>query len=150
MAREERVRAIQALLGQAEAITVELDPWSTETPSQFVAEAVTQCRSEGYGHDQPVEIQYTLGGEKPADQHEAFTGNEEAQEGSRFQCSRQEDDEVAPMSQAADESQQIVEHVSYYDGALRRRRYVCEQAERDFAAGVLLSGLHTASTQTTA
>lgn len=78
VSRKENIGLIYARIGQADMADIAHQCRTAQPSSHFIADAVSQSRTQRNGHNQHIEIEYPLCCKKACHQHQAFTGNEKA------------------------------------------------------------------------
>src|SRR5439155_4898423 len=86
--------------------------WAPETLPQPVADVVADHGAEGRGGDDRVELEQTRVGEEPRREHQTLARHHESSERGAFQGRRHKDDEITPLAEPGDETEEILEHAT--------------------------------------
>ena len=116
MAGKEGLGLVETLGLEPETRAMAEQPLTTEATAQLIPDVVAYDGAEGPYHDHRIKVQQTLLGKEPGCEHEALSGNQKSDEGGTLECCHQKDDDIAPVSQAGDQVQDVLQHQSSLAG----------------------------------
>jgi hypothetical protein len=84
-------------------------PLSTQPTPQLIPNIIADDCPENPHHNDGIELQKSLLGEKAGREHQAFSRNQNAEKRRALQRGSDEDDEITPVSQSGDQVQDVME-----------------------------------------
>ena len=101
---KEGIRLVDTLLIQSKAGSLSYQYWSSHFAAHLIADTVAKRSADRDDDNQRIQIEQSLRCKKSGDQDQAFTRYDHSQKSSRFQHGAQKNNQVVPITEAADKT----------------------------------------------